>query len=731
MIERMRIFFAPNAEPVREGYSPTAEWAILAASSPTGKGVPSLNDALLEMQERGWCVLGEEPHSLLVGRFLKSRGISCSPWQMSEQPNEEQIRTTTRQGGYVLLRRRSDVQACGVVANSQTSVALRQLESDSDRVVRYYDARSGLWVATNWDALNICCYSECWFVTPNAIVPERARIGLNPVLNTWRVLADNVRCTVRLCNEICKGWPLPAPSQCTRLCESRGLFEHLTQEKNSLHIAVRGGSKRGKSAFINALLGEIDLLPEHYRERTCIPVQVCPADCGGERREYRLVSESGGQEHVVDAEVAKKCMTAPEENISAVKVLCDSPLLKDLNLTITDTPAHDSLYIAAEKCCLGQEPYWDAVFYVVDSGESPLTDRDIREIAALETLGAATAIVQTANDMVSTQAGEAIWKANIYNLEKKNISCSLGYYRVDSASRVAAAAWKNVRDMQHSNYPRLLYALNTNLYSVCDAKHNKILKQIKSELESAIQEDLRTLAGFIETPCNLVNIDAALDEKRRLLLAKKKTFSAHLRSLYVIEELEKSLYKNLATAKTQEQMNAVLIQFYPKYQFNCFVSQIRCILTCPPSQVTSFVLTGDEIYGKKLGKVTMTLEEAICNMGDLSPVLELLWTPLVWISPLFSWCAKLMRLHLHPYKKKLCPVALKRKLCKLTCEELREKYWSDEKKFKDFEDQLQQCIDSSLEEERKLYESKRIEELKRNYSHWKDEFLFIKTRADE
>ncbi len=74
-------------------------------------------------------------------------------------------------------------------------------------------------------------------------------------------------------------------------------------------LAVMGNTSAGKSTFINALLGEVDLLPTDFRQTTCVLTEIVY----GEKLDIEVTFGDGHTQHLYNAKELRNLVAIPEE----------------------------------------------------------------------------------------------------------------------------------------------------------------------------------------------------------------------------------------------------------------------------------------------------------------------------------------------------------------------------------------------------------------------------------
>ena len=162
-------------------------------------------------------------------------------------------------------------------------------------------------------------------------------------------------------------------------------------------IVVMGEIKKGKSSFVNALLGVENLVPVCDDIATSTVYKICY----GTKREYRVFFTKGSGKPVqtISAEEVVEYGTergnpGNEKSVEFIQVLCPSPMLKD-GLVIIDTPGLGGIVKGHKKITYDYVPKSDAVFVVTESGNSPLGALEMSLIEDLKKVTKHIYFVQT------------------------------------------------------------------------------------------------------------------------------------------------------------------------------------------------------------------------------------------------------------------------------------------------------------------------------------------------
>ena len=139
-------------------------------------------------------------------------------------------------------------------------------------------------------------------------------------------------------------------------------------EDNTYQVLVVGEAKRGKSTFVNALIGR-DILPTDVDIATSQVFRVCPAE--GEA--YRLRFEDDSQQEITAADLPRygSQVVADTEGVPRLDQIIrwievDVPVrFLPANVRILDTPGLGALYAAHGQITHRFVPHADAVLFIL------------------------------------------------------------------------------------------------------------------------------------------------------------------------------------------------------------------------------------------------------------------------------------------------------------------------------------------------------------------------------
>ena len=191
--------------------------------------------------------------------------------------------------------------------------------------------------------------------------------------------------------------------------------------ENTYQVLVVGEAKRGKSTFVNALIGR-DILPTDVAVATSQVFNIRPA----KQEAYRLRFEDGSAREITAADLPRYgsqvmhdagVVPAPEEIIRWIEV--DMPVrFLPRGVTILDTPGLGALYAGHARITYRFVPEADAVIFVLDSGQ-PIVEEDLKFIDQILSVTRNIFFVQTKIDQYSKEDWQNVQRRNMEILAKQ------------------------------------------------------------------------------------------------------------------------------------------------------------------------------------------------------------------------------------------------------------------------------------------------------------------------
>src|ERR687894_322312 len=184
--------------------------------------------------------------------------------------------------------------------------------------------------------------------------------------------------------------------------------------ENTYKVLVVGEAKRGKSTFVNALIGR-DILPTDVDVATSQVFNIRPS----EREAYRVRYEDDSAREITAEDLPRYgsrampeagVVPALEEIVRWIEV--DVPVrFLPKGVSILDTPGLGSLYAGHAQITYRFVPEADAVIFVLESGQ-PVVDEDLKFIEQILTVTRNIFFVQTKIDQYSKEDWQNIQSRN-------------------------------------------------------------------------------------------------------------------------------------------------------------------------------------------------------------------------------------------------------------------------------------------------------------------------------
>ena len=238
-------------------------------------------------------------------------------------------------------------------------------------------------------------------------------------------------------------------------------------------IVVVGEIKKGKSSFINALLGVENLLPAFSDVATSTVFKVM---YGKERKikVFMLPEDPEKPQNTpppleINEDQVKEYGTEDgnpnnEKRVDFIGIQLPNPMLAS-GVVIIDTPGLGGLFKKHRDITWKYVPSADAVFFVFDSVESVATKDEMDMLEKLRKLSPALFFVQTKIDLVENDHWQQWNKRNLDIIsDKLNIRANmLIYFPISSKLKLIADKKKSIKHLERSGYGKLLQFLNKKL----------------------------------------------------------------------------------------------------------------------------------------------------------------------------------------------------------------------------------------------------------------------------
>src|SRR5215210_7182927 len=191
--------------------------------------------------------------------------------------------------------------------------------------------------------------------------------------------------------------------------------------ENAYKVLVVGEAKRGKSTFVNALIGR-DILPTDVEVATSQVFNVRPS----EKEAYRLRFEDGSAREITPEEIPlygsqvmadAGIVPAPGEIIRWIEV--DVPVrFLPKGMSVLDTPGLGALHAGHARITHRFVPEADAVIFVLESGQ-PVIEDDLKFVEQILTVTRNIFFVQTKIDQYNKEDWQNIQHRNQEILEER------------------------------------------------------------------------------------------------------------------------------------------------------------------------------------------------------------------------------------------------------------------------------------------------------------------------
>lgn len=231
-------------------------------------------------------------------------------------------------------------------------------------------------------------------------------------------------------------------------------------------IVVMGEIKKGKSSFINALLGVRDLVPVSSDIATSTIYKICY----GEKIAYKVFFTEESKKPCVFIDKQELAQYGTEDGnplnekcVEFIQVFVPSPFLKD-GLVIIDTPGLGGLFKQHKRITYEYVPRTDAVFMVSDSVESPIGKNELDLLEDLKKVTNQIFFVQTKAMAVDAEARQARERNNRETLARHGFDKKLlRYFVVDSHLKLDADEAKDREDLVDSGFVSLASCVNNEI----------------------------------------------------------------------------------------------------------------------------------------------------------------------------------------------------------------------------------------------------------------------------
>jgi len=272
-------------------------------------------------------------------------------------------------------------------------------------------------------------------------------------------------------------------SKVARSLGEEGALEKLAPDFKRLQmglfrLVVMGEIKKGKSSFINGLLGEPDLLPIASDIATSTVYKIIYGKTKSVRVYFKPDPDTGYRRDPLQVQPAEMNEWGTEagnpgnkKKVDFIGVQVPAPFLAQ-GIAIVDTPGVGGLFRSHREITMQYAPNADAVLFVLDSAECVISRDEINFLKDLvKTSTSRIFFVQTKTDT----AHEEVWRS----WEKRNkeiLSKEIGipenrlvYFPVSANLKQRADRKKSGAHLESSGYLNVLSYLNNTLIPMKEA----------------------------------------------------------------------------------------------------------------------------------------------------------------------------------------------------------------------------------------------------------------------
>lgn len=274
-------------------------------------------------------------------------------------------------------------------------------------------------------------------------------------LNTISLLAELMEKT--------KKFELPEPPEAMEMHRQK-------LQENTYKVLVVGEAKRGKSTFVNALIGK-PILPTDVDIATCQVFHISQS----ENEAYRIRFEDDSQQTIKSEDLPKygSQVIQDSEGVPTLDQIIrwieiEAPIsFLPKGVSILDTPGLGSLYAAHEQVTSRFIPMADAVIFVLDS-KQPIDRQELEFLTDILEVTKNVFFIQTKIDQHQTDAWQEIQRRN-EQIIKEKFSDKLNDVRIwpiSSTNLLVAGETQDEDFLEVSLYQELAAGLQAFLFRV-------------------------------------------------------------------------------------------------------------------------------------------------------------------------------------------------------------------------------------------------------------------------
>tara|TARA_Y100001934_G_C12380741_1_gene792223 strand:+ start:1170 stop:3047 length:1878 start_codon:yes stop_codon:yes gene_type:complete len=290
----------------------------------------------------------------------------------------------------------------------------------------------------------------------------------------------------------------------------------------TFRLVVMGEIKKGKSSFINALLGEEDLLPiaSDVATSTVFKVIWGPKPC---YKVFFLDNDDSAPKIIAREEIesygTENGNPGNEKRVDFIGIEIPNPFLSD-GLVIIDTPGVGGLFREHKEITWKYAPNADAIFFVLDSVESVISEDEMKFLEELVTdITQRVFFVQTKIDIPDKEQWQTWVERNKQILIDRlpDLKDRLIYLPVSSKLKQVADARHSGRHLNQSGFIDVINFIEQRLRP---AKQDQIHRDVAQLLIGSTNDTVRKLLSTkksldAKAENNLEEVERELTETQR------------------------------------------------------------------------------------------------------------------------------------------------------------------------------------------------------------------------
>lgn len=307
-------------------------------------------------------------------------------------------------------------------------------------------------------------------------------------------------------------------------------------------MVVAGEIKKGKSSFINALLGTRNLVPVHSDVATSTIFKI---HYGPELKYTVYFQEGSGKAKQVigpgelDEYGTENGNPDNKRQVDYIRVESPADMLAS-GLILVDTPGVGGLFKKHREITFKEVPKADAVFFLTDSVESPIGADEVRFLRELRQVTGYITFVQTKSSLADADARKQRMENNL-SIIRDQVGLKdheISYFVVDSSLKSDADESHDEDDLMDSGFPTLMTYLNN---AVRKNREHHVAKAAMTKVAGRMLAIASTLDGQKQM------LDADTEEKRRAIEGELSKLQDRLaewekeKKPLILDELRKGL----------------------------------------------------------------------------------------------------------------------------------------------------------------------------------------------